>query len=122
MLDSPPLPSVDKLLSPPASTQVVGLLAELIQGYSCLASLIRSDVDDLKARLAFVEKAQASPGPVQAGSVKSEPVKLELTPLLGAHRQFLRSVVRNDIEAARRYGALCVFLSAILKSIPHVAP
>lgn len=127
MLDSPPLPSVDKMLSPLAPTQVVGLLAELIQGYTCIGSLLRSDMDDLKARLASVEMAHVSPGTRKADSVKSEPAKLELTPILGAHRQFLRAVVHNDIEVVRRYDfascpSECNFEVYIIRSALKIAP
>lgn len=98
MLDSPPLPTIDKMSAPALSAQLVGLFAELIQGCSYLGGQIRSDVDELKARLANLEKAQDTSEPV-----KIEPENSEVTPLLSAHRQLLRAIVRNDIELVRRY-------------------
>lgn len=59
---------------------------------------MRSDVDELKARLANLEKAQDTSEPV-----KIEPENSEVTPLLSAHRQLLRAIVRNDIELVKRY-------------------
>ena len=108
MLDSPPLHSIDKL-SPPSSVsaQLVGLFAELVQGCTYLNNQVRSDIDELKARLSSLDESRnTSSNASESDKIEhATPVVegLKLTPLLGASRQFYRAIVRNDVELVRKY-------------------